>query len=436
VEELLFGGAKGGTKSVLLCFFALWKAKKIIDILKLLPSQYPLPVGFIGRKRAVDFTDTTLETWKAFVPTEAYQIRTQEKEIIIDGTVKILFGGLDDEENIKKFNSAEFVFFCIDQAEEISRDDMAMLRATLYRFKKPLPKEEYKVLLTSNPSDCWLKQDFITGPLPTRKFLQALPSDNEFIDVEKYVQQLREAFGHRPELISAYVEGSWEQLEEQEFLIRDEWIENAKNLELPRKAKKILVSCDPAWLGQKTDEIVIYVFENARKIDGKFLFNRSTVEVAGEIVKLIRQYNAGLVAIDVIGIGAGVYDNVKILLGDSAVRIIPVNSATACEDDADRKKYVNLRAKMWWEVSRKFAENQIPLDGDVELARELKAVKYVISNGRIKIEEKKDVKARLGRSPDRADAFIQGEYFLDQCPHLLTDRKEKYVHYTTPRRAY
>ncbi len=442
-EEVCYGGAKNGGKSVLLCRWAFLQAKAIIDYLSLKPSNIPPPVGFLGRKRGVDFGDTTLETWKKFVPAELYTIKEQAKELIILDTVKICFGGLDDEENIKKFNSAEYVFIGIDQAEECDRNDVAMLRATLYRFNKALSNSFYKFLFTANPADCFLIDDFQPEhpelrPV-NRAFIQALPADNEFIDCKKYVAQLREAFKHAPELVAAYVDGVWSTMQDAKFVIPSDMIEAAQKVKRVWAYDKILVTCDPAWTGEKTDEIVIYVLKNAKIIDSKFLFDKSTIETAGEIVKFVNQYNAKMVTIDSIGIGAGVYDNVVALSKDKKdVRVIAVNSATRPEATEHQEAYANLRAAMWWEAGKQFGNNEIMLNGDDELARELKAVKYEIKNGKILIEDKKEIKKRINRSPDRADAFIQGLYYLPKCPISYKDRQftEQSEPEHTGRRAY
>ncbi len=80
VKEVLYGGAKGGGKSVFGC---LWCFEKAIDIIKqcaIGPRKHPIPVGFMGRKRGVDFTNTTLETWKRFIPEGMYEIKGKPAE--------------------------------------------------------------------------------------------------------------------------------------------------------------------------------------------------------------------------------------------------------------------------------------------------------------------------------------------------------------------
>ncbi|GAH93749.1 unnamed protein product, partial [marine sediment metagenome] len=38
----------------------------------------------MGRLQGVDFDDTTLETWKEYIPEEDYKIKEKNKEIIIE----------------------------------------------------------------------------------------------------------------------------------------------------------------------------------------------------------------------------------------------------------------------------------------------------------------------------------------------------------------
>ena len=109
---MLYGGAKGGGKSVFFCQWAYLQCRKLIELFELKDKQkFPLPVGFMGRKRGVDFTKTTLESWKKFIPAELYRIRPLEKEIIVEEKVKILYGGMDDEQNvISNINMDNYTF--------------------------------------------------------------------------------------------------------------------------------------------------------------------------------------------------------------------------------------------------------------------------------------------------------------------------------------
>ena len=71
---------------------------------------------------------------------------------------------------------------------------------------------------------------------------------------------------------------------------------------------------------------------------------------------------------------------------------------------------------MWWNIGRKFAEKDIKLTWqDKDLARELSSFSYLIRNGKILIESKEKIKERLGKSPDRADAYIIGLHTLEKA---------------------
>jgi len=108
IKEVLYGGAKGGGKSVFGCLWCFEKAVEIIELCDIKERKHPIPIGFMGRKRGIDFTNTTLETWKRFIPEELYEIKGKPAEIIIGNRVKILTGGLDNGDIVNKFNSAEY----------------------------------------------------------------------------------------------------------------------------------------------------------------------------------------------------------------------------------------------------------------------------------------------------------------------------------------
>lgn len=401
----MYGGAKGGGKSIFGCQWAFLQCHKIIQECNIGYQAHPIPVGFMGRQRGSDFNKTTLETWKKIIPPDSYTLRAHEKEIIIDDKVKIVFGGLDDESNIKKFNSAEYAFVFIDQAEEIGRTDLALLKGTLRLIINEV-KPKYKVLLTANPAPCFLRDDYILSPKPNQKFIQALPKDNPFLD-ESYIESLREAFRHRPELVRAYVEGSWDDLEGYDTLIQHSWVMKAVDAAVHKNLDKRVTVADIARFGN--DETVIYNITDY-KVEGEMIYGpKDSTITAVNIINQASQHKSDLIVIDGDGMGGPVVDMVRKILRDknNSTNVLEIRSGKQAENE---DKYVNARSEMWFWASKLFAENQVSIRNDPILIGQLSAVKYSPngSGSRFYIEKKADTKKRLERSPDRADALIYG----------------------------
>lgn len=139
---------------------------------------------------------------------------------------------------------------------------------------------------------------------------------------------------------------------------------------------------------------------------------RDTMRVVAKTVEAIETTGASAVKVDVVGIGAGVSDRLEELRleGRHRAEIVRVNAGSK---SATPERYVNLRAELWWGVGRKLTEDGAwdlsALDeGEVD---QLSATKYRHdSAGRIVIEPKDETKARIGRSPDDADALLLAFY--------------------------
>ncbi len=105
--------------------------------------------------------------------------------------------------------------------------------------------------------------------------------------------------------------------------------------------------------------------------------------------------------IDVIGLGAGVYDRLH-ELGK------PVAAINVAEAAADSERYANQRAEYYWQLRQLFETGSIAIPDDEDLQDELAQLKYKIvsSTGKIRIQEKDEMRKRLGHSPDRADSLM------------------------------
>ena len=106
------------------------------------------------------------------------------------------------------------------------------------------------------------------------------------------------------------------------------------------------------------------------------------------------------ILIDVIGLGAGVYDRCK-ELG------LPVRGINVGEAAASRENCARLRDELWFKGREWFLDQSCSMPHDDALIAELTAPTYSFtSTGKMVVESKADMKKRGMRSPDLADAFL------------------------------
>ena len=107
------------------------------------------------------------------------------------------------------------------------------------------------------------------------------------------------------------------------------------------------------------------------------------------------------ILVDVIGLGAGVYDRLAEL--GLPARGINVSETPSIFDE----QYLNQRAELWFKGRQWFTGKDCSLRGDKDLAAELKMPKYKhSSSGKLQVESKEDMKKRGLHSPNKADAFL------------------------------
>jgi len=111
--------------------------------------------------------------------------------------------------------------------------------------------------------------------------------------------------------------------------------------------------------------------------------------------------------IDVIGIGASVYD---LALG-AKLSAYGVNVAEGSRqtDKSGRLKFTNVRAEGYWRLREALspsATRKLALPDDRELLNDLRATRWKMSTSGVSIEKKEDIKTRIMRSPDCADAVV------------------------------
>lgn len=420
--ECAYGGAKGGGKSYFGCQWVILESLEIIQKYGLEPSDTPLLIGFMGRKRNSDFVKTTLETWKKEIPSRLYTINESKQEIVILGTVKWYYGGFDDRSGVEKFNSGEYCRLFIDQAEEITEHEYAMVGGTM-RLKIKGYTPEYKELYTCNPAQCWLKREFVRNPKLKelgRVFIQALPKDNVFL-AKGYVAKLRHKYRNQPELLEAYIEGSWDAVESENQLIKEIWIRESKDpFHLPAKKRKI-IACDVARFGDDRTVIGYALETDLQEVQ---IFGKKRADyVVNKIERMAIKHSEDgsnkttpLIVIDADGLGGPIAD----MLLSHGFRVLEINSASESSNQGD---FYNLRAEMWWNASQMYSDGDVynsygdmGADDIQELDTELTVVGYSLRAGRILVEGKDQIKdaKHYGKSPDIADMYIMLLYGLNK----------------------
>jgi len=180
-----------------------------------------------------------------------------------------------------------------------------------------------------------------------------------------------------------------------------------RRLILPITDRRVLITNDPATFGD--DECFTYVQEEGKfsmDADHSILAKKPTTEIAGHLIVLRKKTDADGIAVDTIGEGRGVADN----LNDARETVIEFKGSN---EALDKKQFQNQRAEAWWYAREQFAKGRVSIPDDPILLEELTEVKYFINRrGLIQIEDKEDIKERIGRSPNRADALVQGLWVM------------------------
>jgi len=164
----------------------------------------------------------------------------------------------------------------------------------------------------------------------------------------------------------------------------------------PVKTDPIELGVDVARYGDDQTVIVLRTGPRVRVL-ARYT-KTSTMETTGHVIRALDATGASVAKVDVVGIGAGVVDR-GLETGKAFA------AANAGSSSTDKERFVNARAQWFWSLRERFESGDIDIENDDDLAAELADIRWrPDSRGRIQIEAKADMKRRLGKSPDLADA--------------------------------
>jgi len=196
-------------------------------------------------------------------------------------------------------------------------------------------------------------------------------------------------------------------------LVSTAWMYQARNVQIPIDETTVVdVGVDVARKG--LDYCVAFTrrgpsFLERRKWQGKDV-ERSKREVA----HLIREQNAaglrvGTVAIDAIGIGAGLADSLALMAEEGEIRCERVLAIQVSERADDPERYADKRSELAFRFAERLRVGGVDLTRLGEDADDLESQATQIMTdydrlGRSRVEEKDKIRERVGVSPDDFDA--------------------------------
>ena len=187
--ELLYGGAAGGGKSALGC---MW----LIEMCQVHKGSRWL----MGRSKLKALKETTLATFfdvsSQLGITDQFKYNAQDYTIIFKNGSKIILKDLflyPSDPNFDSLGSLEITGAFIDECNQVTYKAWQVVKSRI-RYKLDLYGLEPKLLGSCNPAKNWTYKKFYklnkSKELPIyRKFIQALPTDNEHLP-QSYLDSL------------------------------------------------------------------------------------------------------------------------------------------------------------------------------------------------------------------------------------------------------
>lgn len=169
-----------------------------------------------------------------------------------------------------------------------------------------------------------------------------------------------------------------------------------------QRNRKIATSCDPARMGD--DDCVIYGGISGRIVEEDIQAQSRADSVCSRVLQVNKKIGGNHILCEADGLGGPICDFLRKLKPDN-VYLQEVYMNGAAEDS---EHYANMRAQMYFYAKEQVEQGKEQIPDDEYLKQELVATKYFynIKTGKIQLIPKEDIKDDIGRSPNRADAWV------------------------------
>lgn len=427
-DELLYGGAAGGGKTWIGCFWLWFMCRK-----------YPRTRYVVARRHLKDIVNSTIPSFFKVVTVaegagrldykpERYWLYNSRSETITHARNGAQIVLVDTEYKpqdplFDRYGGGEYTAGWCEEVQETSRKAYSALRTRIGRHLNSELGVHPVMLSTCNPSKGWIYTDFYRpykdGKLPPgRHFLPATIDDNPYL-TEEY-RAILHNIGD-PQMRARLLSGSWEFEDEDNQLLPARLLANA--LSAQASGQEVRMGIDVALGGPRADSTTIATMRGTELISleqimasdytgDPSLFDSWLTGLLAERIREAGALGPNAVRLDYSGIGANLW---QLLRAQHGLLVYPFKGGAPAIPRVGRPiKYANIRAQAWWELKEKarLKALKLPAVYDEELWQELTAARYNVRADVITLEDKHLLRARLGRSPDKADALVMAAFDL------------------------
>lgn len=431
-EILLYGGSAGGGKSSLLLGAAINDHSRAL----------------ILRRETVELDGLIADS--RLIVNGKGTFNGQDKEWSLPDTRSLKFGGMREADDWRKYAGRARDYIGFDEAAEFQEVQVASILAWLRSAKAG---QRCRAILATNPPRSaegewiirwfapWLDGTYhnpaapgelrwcitlgeeirwVDGPgeytvdgeqfeAVSRTFIPAKLDDNLYLSDTDYRKRLQNLTGPlRAQLLKG--DFSVGRSDDEWQVIPTDWIRQAQERWKPDGHKGFRMTAIAADVAQGGEDHTVIAYRYgvwyAPLIDKAGIDTPDPPSVAA----LITTYRRDGAAV-VIDVGGGYGGGAVSWLKENEVTAIGFNGANgSTRTSADGSlRFVNARAESWWRMREALDPSQeggspLCLPPDPALLADLSAPRWSLKTRGIQIEEKAEIKKRLGRSPDKGDA--------------------------------
>lgn len=249
----------------------------------------------------------------------------------------------------------------------------------------------------------------------SRTFIPARLEDNPYLAADNRYRSILQALPEplRSQMLNGDFHASamadpWQ-------IIPTEWVRTAQRRWLDREKPETQITAvglDPARGGRDNMSL-------AKRYDNYFdeltFWAGSAVPdgptAAACVHQSLGKENPAIFNIDIGGIGGAVYDSLKPMYPN--IQAINAASSSDYRDNSGKLKMRNMRAEYYWRMRDALdpeSGDDIALPPGNEVVADLCSARYKLTAAGVQVEEKEEIKKRLGRSPDKGESLLLANY--------------------------